>query len=561
MIKVLSTQQIPGANYCTWQEFQTWLWYQKEYQFDIETNVTDWWCTKEVKTLQFGDLESTLQYVLEWAILTDEQKQIIKSSLEDWSICKLIQNAQFEYIVMRFHGMEIHNMYCTLTAEKVLNGGIELMNYSLSDLTEKYLDKTLDKSLQTSFGDGILTLEKIKYAATDCMYLAEIRRQQLESIMAWKDDIVQDPTKVLELEMNALHAFADFTYYGVELDIEKWRENIKLAEPVIESSRVELENWVKGDERLRMKAIELGYYLLEDRVEYNLNSPAQKSELLKLIFPDIIGGTQNVIKAYIRDNGPRLSSELLGILVDLQSKVYTSLSVKLLEEHREYLITKGYLLPAGTFSINWNSTDQVLALVKSVEPKLKNLSADAVAKTTHPIFNSLENYKDSLKLTTTYGESFIQKHVEPDGKVRSSFNPVVSTGRSSSAKPNVQNIPVKESSKEIVDNWLAAHPGKLEKDFTLRYRNAFICGPDEVYVDSDYTGQELGVIAEIAKDELWFQTIMRGEDLHSVTAAMVFASKWETATEAGCVYKSSRQKCKCSGHKKMRTAVKTINFG
>jgi len=201
MIKLLSHQIFDGGNYVKWEEFEFWLSVQTEYQFDIETNMTDYWCTKKVMTLQFGDVENSLQYVIEWQYLTEEQKKIIKDSLEDWNICKLIHNAAFEYIVMRFHGMEIHNVYCTMVAEKVLQGGVENADYSLADLAWSYCNVQIDKTLQTSFGDGILNKEKVEYAATDCMYLAEIRRQQYNKIMLWKTDLVEDPSKVLELEI------------------------------------------------------------------------------------------------------------------------------------------------------------------------------------------------------------------------------------------------------------------------------------------------------------------------------------------------------------------------
>lgn len=542
MIKVLSAQQIPGADYCTWEEFSSWLDKLGEYQFDIETNVTQWWCTKEVKTLQFGDVENKIQYVLEWAILTAEQKAFIKESLEDWNVCKLIQNAAFEYIVMRFHGMEIHNVYCTMVAEKVLNGGIELMNYSLSELTEKYIGISMDKTLQTAFGDGILTLPKIEYAATDCMYLGEIRRLQLLKIQEWKTEMVQHPEKVLELEMEALLAFSDCTYYGVELNVDKWRENITLAQPVVDKAEQDLQDWVLKDERLKNKAIELGFYLTEAKVVFNLNAPQQKSKLLQLIFPDIVGGTKTVVKAYIREHGNIMPLEKLNILVSLQSKDTAPFSEYLIKQHSEYLLQEKLLIPAGSFTINWNSTDQVLALVKAVEPKLKNLSADAVAKTTHPIFLALEEYKDTLKLLSSYGEAFIEKWVEPDGKVRTNYNQVVSTGRSSSLKPNLQNIP----SKEHLEN---------------RYRHPFIPPAESSFVGSDFKGQELACIAHIANDEVWFQAILHDQDLHSVTAAMVFGSKWAEAEESNCLFATSKQKCKCKKHKTMRAAIKTINFG
>lgn len=541
MIRVLSNQQIEGVEYCDWSEFESWLQFQKEYQFDIETDVTPYWSTKKVKTLQFGDVDNTIQYVLEWAILDDKQLEYIKRSLESWEIKKLIQYALFEYVVMRFHGMEIHNVYCTATIEKVINGGIEVMNYALSDLTERYLNISIDKSLQTSFGDGILTFDKVEYAATDTMYLGEIRKLQIEALMQWQNPLCLNPLNLIELEMDALLAFGDMMYYGVELNVDKWRENIGLAQPVIDNAKKALEDWVLKDERLKSKAIELKAFLTVDTPQYNLNSPAQKAKLLQCIFPDIAGSTQNVIKAYIRDNGPTLPLEKLNLLLGLQEKDYSLFEQVLLRDHRDFLIAENMLLPANSFNINWNSVPQVLPLFKAVEPKLKDLSEESLGKTTHPICLNLEEYKNSLKLVSSYGEAFIENQVEPDGMVRCTYNPIVSTGRSSSAFPNMQQIP----SKEHLQN---------------RYRESFKY-KDWPWVGSDYKGQELACIAHIAQDDVWFEAIKNDLDLHSITAAMVFKEKWKAATEPGCIYEKEKQKCKCSGHKVLRSATKTINFG
>ena len=543
MIKLLSHQIFDGVNYSTWEDFEFWLSVQTEYQFDIETNVTDHWCTKKVKTLQFGDVENSLQYVIDWAYLTEEQKLLIKKSLEDWNICKLIHNAAFEYIVMRFHQMEIHNVYCTMVAEKVLQGGVENADYSLADLAWSYCNVTIDKSLQTSFGDGILTKEKVEYAATDCMYLAEIRKQQYDKIMLWKTNLVEDPSKVLELEMQSLLAFSDCTYYGVAMNVEKWRENIALAQPIVDAAKLRLDGWLSTDLKLKEQAIKLGYLLEQDKAVYNLNSHQTKIKLLQLIFPDIPGATLVVLKGYVRDN-PVLTSdtEKLNILVSLISKDTVPMEEYLMKYHRDYLVENELLLLAGSVQINWNSQVQVLSLLKIVEPKLKSLSAEDVAKCLHPIFKDLEEYKDSLKLLSTYGETFIEKYTEPDGMVRTNYNQVVSTGRVSSLRPNMQNIP----SKEHLEN---------------RYRNAFIWKPGFTFVDSDYAGQELCCIADMAKDPVWFEAIKRNEDLHSVTASMVFGSKWKDGVEDTCVFESTKQKCKCKKHKSMRTATKTVNFG
>jgi DNA polymerase I len=102
-----------------------------------------------------------------------------------------------------------------------------------------------------------------------------------------------------------------------------------------------------------------------------------------------------------------------------------------------------------------------------------------------------------------------------------------------------------------------------------RYRNCFMpTVPGWVFVDSDYSSQELVIIAYISQDPVWLDALAKGKDLHSVCAHMMYGKKWENATEAGCEYfaKNSdeelkQKKCSCKKHKVMRYDTKTIDFG
>ena len=142
-----------------------------------------------------------------------------------------------------------------------------------------------------------------------------------------------------------------------------------------------------------------------------------------------------------------------------------------------------------------------------------------------------------MKLATSYGKDFF-KFVSGDGKIHTSFNQILDTGRVASSKPNMQQIPA--------DN---------------KFRNCFIAPPDWCFVSSDYSSQELNVIAFGSKDPVWLDALQRGQDLHSVCADLVYGNEWLESAEDDCAYLLSRAKCNCPKHKKLRTNVKTINFG
>lgn len=520
-------------------------------QIDIETDVTDWYCTRRLISIQFGSCKGSRQerqqWFLQWSELNESEKQLIKQVLEDQHVLKLAHNGAYEYIILRFYDIIIENMYDTMLAEKILHGGLENVNYALADISWKYLKIMMDKSEQKNFGDNIITDSKIRYGITDVAYLDIIRKQQM------MEATVKGLINVFALEMDALLAFSDITYEGIELDKEKWRENERMAKPLVEEALGKLNKWLR-QEPLYTYALKKEYLSNADRITINFNAPAQKAELLRLIFPDIAGAGLPVIKKYIRDHSLEgMDMEKLNILVGLQNKDYSPFEKYLVKYHRDYLEQEEYLIPAGRITINWNSQPQVLPLFQLVIPKLNSLAEEERNKHAHQILKDYEDYTSATKLITTYGEEFIVKHVNPDGRVRTNFNQVVSTGRVSSSKPNMQNIPAKES-------------------VGTRYRNAFVCGPDEVFVDSDYASQELVLIAYVSKDPVWLEALANGWDLHSICADLVHKKKWKDAAENDCAYYKvvvnekgvlvqQKQKCKCKGHKHLRDGIKSINFG
>ncbi len=96
---------------------------------------------------------------------------------------------------------------------------------------------------------------------------------------------------------------------------------------------------------------------------------------------------------------------------------------------------------------------------------------------------------------------------------------------------------------------------------TNEYRNCFTAPHGWVFVSSDYSSQELNVIAYGSKDPVFLKALELNQDLHSVCAELVFGKVWHEAAESDCAFIKSNQKCECKEHKRLRTHVKTINFG
>lgn len=176
-------------------------------------------------------------------------------------------------------------------------------------------------------------------------------------------------------------------------------------------------------------------------------------------------------------------------------------------------------------NIKWSSPSQMLALFQNLVPKLEDVNGKNLNrhKYKHPIIKSYIRYKELSKLANAYGTNFFN-YVNCDGKVHTNFSQILDTGRVSSSEPNMQQIPS--------DN---------------KYRNCFICPNGWVFVSSDYSSQELNVIAFGSKDPVWLDALERGLDLHGVCADLVFEDRWRNAD--------------ADERKSLRTQIKTINFG
>ena len=132
-------------------------------------------------------------------------------------------------------------------------------------------------------------------------------------------------------------------------------------------------------------------------------------------------------------------------------------------------------------------------------------------KDKHPIIPAIMDYRMLTKLKSTYADGLMTA-LNADGRIRTTFqNMVTATGRLSSTEPNLQNIPVRT-------------------DLGAEIRKMFIPKEGHVLVDADYSQIELRVLAHIADDKVMQDAFISGLDVHTVTAAQVFAVAPEQVT-------------------------------
>ena len=207
--------------------------------------------------------------------------------------------------------------------------------------------------------------------------------------------------------------------------------------------------------------------------------------------------------------------ELEGVKIDLaQLRKYSSgLAIQMNE------IQEKVREMAGEPELNILSPKQIGILLfekMKLDPKIKPKAGVRYSYPTdedtlngladkHPIINEILEYRGIKKLLSTYIEP-LPSYISPaTGKIHTTFNQALTaTGRLSSSKPNLQNIPIRtERGKEI--------------------RKAFIPSrPDGVIVSADYSQIELRIMAHLSCDQHLIAAFRNGDDVHSMTAAKIF---------------------------------------
>jgi len=223
--------------------------------------------------------------------------------------------------------------------------------------------------------------------------------------------------------------------------------------------------------------------------------------------------------------------ELNGVKID--KDILKGLSVKMQARTKE-LTERIYRLSGEEFNINSPKQLSQILFEKLKLPVVKKTktgaSTDEEVLTKlaqrHELPVLLLEYRQLTKLTSTYIDA-LPKLINPKtGRVHTSFNQAgTETGRLSSSAPNLQNIPIKtELGRQIRKAFVASGTG-----FSL------LC--------ADYSQIELRILAHLSGDESLVKAFKKDEDIHRLTASLIFNQKIEKVTND------------------MRDTAKRVNFG
>ncbi|MEY2959821.1 MAG: polymerase [Actinomycetota bacterium] len=204
--------------------------------------------------------------------------------------------------------------------------------------------------------------------------------------------------------------------------------------------------------------------------------------------------------------------EHVGVGVD--AEVLRSINGRLTSEVESLVVRLREV--SGHESLNPNSPTQLRSLLfderglspQGVKKTKSGYSTDAQTleklRDQWPDFiDPLLRHREVEKLRGTYGEGLLHE-VGADGRIHATFNQMVArTGRLSSDRPNLHNIPVRSEQGRV-------------------FRTAFVPRAGRVLLVADYNQIELRCIAHLAADPGLIEAFRTGQDIHDATAARVF---------------------------------------
>lgn len=175
----------------------------------------------------------------------------------------------------------------------------------------------------------------------------------------------------------------------------------------------------------------------------------------------------------------------------------------------------------GTTCLDLHNDRELKRVLHGAGHLVPNVRRQTLAELPKPLGPWLSQYRTLLKLTSTYGDSFLQS-VQKDGRIHPTFEQIgTSTGRMACHSPNLQAV-VKGDA----------------------HRACFAAPQGRHLVIADYAACELRILAEMSHDPVFREAFSQDQDVHARVASEIFGktvSKTENAD--------------------LRQRAKAINFG
>lgn len=286
----------------------------------------------------------------------------------------------------------------------------------------------------------------------------------------------------------------------LSVDIENHKEMVQAD---LFSSQSSVENTIEIDQVAGRISVMLPLYeKLKTHLEQeDLLSLYEKMEMpLLYVLADMEYTGVKIDVKMLNEYGSSLSKELAAIEESVREMASdSSLNLSSPKQLGVILYEKLNLLPKDKKGTNKSLSTDEETLLEIVDD--------------HPIVAQILEYRNIKKLLSTYIEPLPYLISARSGKIHTTYNQALtSTGRLSSIKPNLQNIPIRtERGREIRKAFIPSNPGG-------------------VIMSADYSQIELRLMAHMSRDVDFIDAFLAGKDIHSATASKIFGIPEEQLT-------------------------------
>ena len=378
-------------------------------QLDTETTGLDA-NTKKLLTIQLGNKEN--QVVFDWTTMISEEKVKLKEYLESDRLF-VGWNLMFDLCFLYVADIWCWHIYDGMIVEQLLWLGYdhEAHPMSLKAACWNYLQYDLDKTVRGKIINVGLTEEVIVYAAGDVMHIEDIMALQLREVE------YQGMQQAVNIENAFVPSLAYFKHCGVLLDVPRWKKKMEKDLAQVKEAEQKLNDWVV------------------DWCETHPDQGAYETEVLDVWGwgPSQIQEEEaKLLKKKFR-RWPQGDATGPGSILRAYRKPFNFVKINL----------QGDLFAEEAFStrpqctINWSSAAQVIPFFKKLgintetfDKKTKK-KKDTVAKTVlkpqkkqFPIIPIFLAYKEAVKLSSTYGQNWIDAINPVTGRIHVEFHSI-----------------------------------------------------------------------------------------------------------------------------------------
>ena len=420
----------------------------------------------------------------------------------------IMHNGKFDYqVIKNTCDIALPVYWDTMLAARLLNENERTSEVitGRAGLKEQYvtkIDPSIEKySIESLFKDIPYAIVPpalfALYAATDAYMTYRLYEWQLPQFEAPGMEGLK--SLFYNVEMRVLIPTAEMELNGVTLDVEQ-------------------------TQRLSDK-----YHRQQDELQKSIQDELDKlkDKIMEWRLSEDANAREKVTYADKKDSKGKYNKTLTKLIEE--NKVEYDSNRKLWVHKENYTKSKAEQLEDP---INLDSSKQLGILlydILGVDPVYKNRSKshtdqktisvdeDAIneiyEKTKLPLLKYIIENRKINKLLGTYIDEIPKKYLCPkDGKIHCNYNQLgARTGRYSSDKPNMQNIPSKGRGKTI--------------------RMMFRASPGCVMLGSDFSAQEPRLLATYSQDPEMLRAYEEGKDLYAVIGTKVYKNNYEDNRE------------------------------